>query len=267
MVCTSKYAKCHCKNCKRKTRLRAKPCKKSILDKCNNGIKRLFEEPLPPPLPPLNAVKQPEVCQNCGSEDILIDLHDQEKVCEDCGLYKQIYSTDYGSIVYDDEIRRSIKFYDEKILNFKEYMNIFQGNLSGITVDLIDKVKQKLDLAQQNPTKKDVLKVLKSDSKLKHNLQAVHAIYYEITGKSPIDFSKDRFDLISDVENLLKFYWKIKPRGERNYFNYRYVLYHLLKQRNYPITIEDFPELRDIKKTKKLCEDFEEFAMQTSNFY
>ena len=43
MVCTSKYKRCTCKLCKKKTRLRTKQksCK-SVLDKFNNEIKSLF---------------------------------------------------------------------------------------------------------------------------------------------------------------------------------------------------------------------------------
>ena len=306
MVCTQKYKKCYCKLCKRKTRLRAKPCEKSVLDKCNNGIKRLFKEDFAKDFAKQNLNHKEDlqnlcqkcgseyiftddhkvcvkcglwvqldstidysICQNCGSKDILIDFTNYQKVCENCGLCEQIYSTDFANqnlITYDDEIRRSIKYYDGKVLEFKGYMNIFQGNLSGITSDLIDKVKQKLPkgLAMQDLCKKDVLKVLKSDSELKHNSHAVHAIYYEITGNHPIDFTNDWFDMVSDVEKLLKFYWKIKPRDKRNYFNYRYVLYHLLKQRNYPVTLEDFPEMRDISNTKKLCEDFANQNLQKS---
>ena len=256
-TCTSKYAKCQCKNCKRKTKLRAKPTKKFVLDKCNNGIKRLFV--IPPEkiqrdtLP--NVEKKKEICEHCGSEDVVVNINDCEKYCEDCGLWEQIYPNNHSAvtIVYANEILSSIKYYNNKIIDFIGYMNIFRGHLFLSPINLIDKVKQKLTKPQ--PSKKDVLKVLKSD--FKDNVHAVHTIYYEITGKPAINFMNDLFYMKSYVENLLKFYWKTKPRDKRNYFNYRYVLFHLLKRRNYPVTLKDFPEIRGFKDTKKLCEDFD----------
>ncbi len=46
--------------------------------------------------------------------------------------------------------------------------------------------------------------------------------------------------------------------SQRNSFNHRYVLYRLLKQRGYPVTIEDFPEVasKDPRDPKKLCDDY-----------
>ena len=82
MVCTSKYKRCDCKLCKKKTRLRTKQksCK-SVLDKFNNEIKSLFYEP------PLPIVK---VCHECGPKNIVED--DTYIVCEDCSVEKDLMS-------------------------------------------------------------------------------------------------------------------------------------------------------------------------------
>ena len=57
-----------------------------------------------------------------------------------------------------------------------------------------------------------------------------------------------------DIRRLLKFYYENKPK--RNNFNFRYVLYYLLKRKHYPVTLEDFPEIRGSSATEKLCNDF-----------
>ena len=101
---------------------------------------------------------------------------------------------------------------------------------------------------------KDVLKVLKSDSELKDFSNAVHDIYYKITGNSPVDFRQDECNFLFDIRCLLKFYYENKPK--RNNFNFRYVLYYLLKRKNYPVTLEDFPEIKGSSATEKLCNDF-----------
>ena len=103
-------------------------------------------------------------------------------------------------------------------------------------------------------SKKDVLKVLKSESELKDFSNAVHAIYYKITGNSPVGFRHDECIFLFNIRRLLIFYYENKPK--RNNFNFRYVLYYLLKRRNYPVTLEDFPEIRGSSATEKLCNDF-----------
>ena len=84
MVCISKYKRCNCKFCKKKTRLRAKQdsCK-SVLDKFNNGIKRLFYEP---PIHKPLLLPIVKVCHKCGSESKVED--DTYIVCEDCEVEK-----------------------------------------------------------------------------------------------------------------------------------------------------------------------------------
>ena len=151
-----------------------------------------------------------------------------------------------------ENIQASIRYPESKIFQFREYIHVYQGNIfARITPNLIDKVKQKLP---ESPSKKDVLKVLKSDSELKDFSNAVHAIYYKITGNSPVDFRHDECNFLFEIRHLLKFYYENKPK--RNNFNFRYVLYYLLKRKNYPVTLEDFPEMRGSSATEKLCNDF-----------
>ena len=95
MVCTSKYECCDCKLCKKKTRLRAKQdsCK-NVLDKFNNGIKRLFYEP---PIQKPLLLPIVKVCYKCGSENIV--EYDTYIVCEDCSVEKDKYPSEgRGSI-------------------------------------------------------------------------------------------------------------------------------------------------------------------------
>ena len=248
MVCISKYERCTCKLCKKKTRLRAKQdsCK-SVLDKFNNGIKRLFYEP---PIQKPIILPIVKVCHECGSKNIVED--DTYIVCEDCGVEKDKYPSERRDSICLENIQASIRYPENKIFQFKEYIHVYQGNLfTRITPNLIDKVKQKLP---ESPSKKDVLKVLKSDSELKDFSNAVHAIYYKITGNSPVDFRHDECNFLFDIRLLLKFYYENKPN--RNNFNFRYVLYYLLKRKNYPVTLEDFPEIRGSSATEKLCNDF-----------
>ena len=237
MVCTSKYKRCECKLCKKKTRLRAKQ------DSCKNflsSLKRLFHEP---PTQKLSVVK---VCQNCGSENIV------EDVCEDCGVEEDICPSEGRGSICFEQIQASIRYPNTVILQFKDFVRAYQGNIFA-TPDLIDKVKQKL--SELPPSKKDVLRVLKSDTGLRDFSNAVHTIYYEITGNSPIDFGRDECDLLCDLNDLLKFYTENKPK--RNNFEHRYALYYLLKRRDYPVTLEDFPEIRGrFAATEKLCNDF-----------
>ena len=248
MNCTSKYKRCECKLCKKKTRLRAKQdsCK-NVLDKINNGMKRLFHEP-PTQKPPLLPVVK--VCENCGSENILEE--DNYFVCIDCGVEKdKCPYEERRSICYED-IQESIRYLTTKTLQFKEYIHAYQGNnLARITPDLIAKVKQNLP---ELPSKKDVLKVMKSDPELKDFSTAVHAIYYRITGNSPVDFRRDECYFLCDLKDLLKFYSENPPK--RNKFEHHYVLYYLLKRRDYPVTLEDFPEIRGSRATEKLCNNF-----------
>ena len=92
-------------------------------------------------------------------------------------------------------------------------------------------------------TKKDaLLKVFKSDPNLNVFSNAVHKIYYEITGNSPVDFWHDRANLLRDLDNILKIYTENKPA--RNNLNIRYILFYLLERRNYSVTLDDFPEIR-----------------------
>ena len=249
MVCTSKYKRCTCKLCKKKTRLRAKQdsCK-SVLDKFNNGIKRLFYEP--PIQKSRISLPIVKVCHECGSENIVED--DTCIVCEDCCVEKDKCPSEGRDSICLENIQASIRYPENKIFQFKEYIHVYQGNLfMRITPDLIDKVKQKLP---ESPSKKDVLKVLKSDSELKDFSNAVHAIYYKITGDTPVDFRHDECNFLFEIRRLLKFYYKNKPK--RNNFNFRYVLYYLLKRKNYLVTLEDFPEIRGSRDTEKLCNDF-----------
>ena len=170
MICTSKCKRCDCKVCKKKTRLRAKQdsCK-SVLDKFNNGIKRLFYEP---PIQKPLLLPIVKVCHECGSENIVED--DTYIVCEDCSVEKDKCPSEGRGSICLEHIQASIRYPNTKILQFKEYICVYQGNLfSRITPDLIDKVKQKLP---ESPSKKDVLKVLKSDSELKDFSNAVHTI-------------------------------------------------------------------------------------------
>ena len=131
-----------------------------------------------------------------------------------------------GSICLE-HIQALIRYPNTKILQFKEYIRVYQGNLfARIKPDLIDKVKQKLP---ESPSKKDVLKVLKSDSELKDFSNAIHDICYKITGNSPVDFRHDECNFLFETRRLLKFYYENKPK--RNNFNFRYVLYYLLKRK------------------------------------
>ena len=217
MVCTSKYKRCTCKLCKKKTILRTKQksCK-SVLDKFDNEIKSLFYEPLLPIV---------KVCHECGSENIVED--DTYIVCEDCGVEKDKCPSEGRRSICLEHIQASIRYPENKIFQFKEYIRVYQGNLfAKITPNLIDKVKQKLS---ESPSKKDVLKVLKSDPELKDFSNAVHDIYYKITGNSPVDFRHDECNFVFDIRRLLKFYYENKPK--RNNFNFRYVLYYLLKRK------------------------------------
>ena len=59
---------------------------------------------------------------------------------------------------------------------------------------------------------------MRSDPDLKNYSKNVHAIYYKITGKSPVDF--DEFDIITDVEKMIKFYWEWRTTNMRNNFNF-----------------------------------------------
>ena len=191
-----------------------------------------------------------QVCHECGSENIV--EKDTYIVYEDCGVEKDICPSKKRGSICLEHIQASVRYPKTKILQFKEYNRVYQGNLfARITPNLIDTVKQKL---LESPSKKDVLKVLKSDSELKDFSNAVHAIYYKITANSPVDFRHDEYDFLFDIRCLLKFYHENKP--ERNNFKFRYVLYYLLKQKNYPVTLEDFPEIRGFTFTKKLCDDF-----------
>ena len=223
MVCTSKCKRCDCKLCKKKTRLREKQdsCK-NVLDKFNNGIKCLFYEP---PIQKPLLLPIVKVCHECGSENIV--EYDTYIVCEDCSVEKdKCLSEGRGSICLE-HIQASIRYPETKILQFKEYIRVYQGNLfARITPNLIDKVKQKLS---ESPSKKDVLKVLKSDLELKDFSNSIHDIYYKITGNSPVDFRHDECNFLFDIRCLLKFYYENKPK--RNNFNFRYVLYYLLKRK------------------------------------
>ena len=180
MVCTSKYERCDCKLCKKNTRLRAKQYScKNVLDKFNNGIKRLFYEP---PIQKPLLLPIVKVCHECGLKNIVED--DTYIVCEDCGVEKDTCPSKERDLICLEHIQASIRYPNTKILQFKEYIRIYQGNLFlRITPNLIDKVKQNLP---ESPSKKDVLKVLKSDLDLRDFSNAVHAIYYKITGNSPL---------------------------------------------------------------------------------
>ena len=167
------------------------------MDKFNNGIKRLFyETPIQKSRISLPIVK---VCHECGSENIVED--DTYIVCRLCRK-DRCSSKGRGSICLE-HIQVSIRYPNTKIFQFKEYIHVYQGILFlRITPDLIDKVKQKLP---ESPSKKDVLKVLKSDSELKDFSNAVHAIYYKITGNSPVDFRHDDCNFLFEIRRLLKF--------------------------------------------------------------
>ena len=195
------------------------------------------------------SVNTSNFCDNC-KENIF------DAICFDCyssniELPKQPLLPNLGKEI-QSKIRPSIKYEETKMLELEIYINIYKGKFGIISDELIDKVKQKLPLS---PSKKDVLKVLKSNKELKINNIAVHKIYYEITGNSPVDFEKDVIGITDDVYKMIRFYWEWKPAG-RNNFNYRYALYYLLKRRSYPVTLEDFPEIKNGDKFKKFCDDF-----------
>ena len=74
---------------------------------------------------------------------------------------------------------------------------------------------------------------------------------------SPIDFRHDECNRLLDVRDLLKFFEETGPKGKRSkHFNIHYVLYYLLKRRDYSVTPKDFPEITGFTATKKLCVDF-----------
>ena len=125
MVCTSKYKRCTCKLCKKKTRLRAKQdsCK-SILDKFNNGIERLFYEP--PIQKSRISLPIVKVCHECGSENIVEDAY---IVCEDCGVEKDKCPSEGRDSICLENIQASIRYPENKIFQFKEYIHVYQGNL------------------------------------------------------------------------------------------------------------------------------------------
>ena len=128
---------------------------KNVLDKSNNGIKRLFYEP--PIQKPLLLLPIVKVCYECGSRNIVEDY--RYIVCEDCGVEKDTCFSKERDLICLEHIQASIRYPNTKILQFKEYVRVYQGNLClRITPNLIDKVKQNLP---ESPSKKDVLKVLK----------------------------------------------------------------------------------------------------------
>ena len=148
-------------------------------------MKRLFHE-LPTQKPPLLPVVK--VCENCGSENILEE--DNYFVCVDCGVEKDKCPSEERRSICSEDIQESIRYLTTKTLQFKEYIHAYQGNnLARITPDLIAKVKQ--NLPELPSSKKDVLKVMKSDPELKDFSSGVHVIYYRITGNSPVDFRRD----------------------------------------------------------------------------
>ena len=115
MVCTSKYKRCICKLCKKKTRLRAKQdsCK-NVLDKFNNGIKRLFYEP---PIQKPLLLPIVKVCHECVSKNIVED--DTYIVCEECSIENDKCPSEGRDSICLEHIQASIRYPENKIFQFK----------------------------------------------------------------------------------------------------------------------------------------------------
>ena len=104
----------------------------------------MVEEPLKQEEPPR------EFCDHCHSEDLSIDDYTQicndcgieKQICIDCGVEKQILSLGLNST---DRVYTSIKYTEQRILHFKEYIKAFQGeHYAKITPALLEKVRIKL---------------------------------------------------------------------------------------------------------------------------
>ena len=168
-------------------------------------------------------------------------------VCYDCGFENDAPLTVNSPRVNIDQIQQPIKYCETKTYQFEEYIEVYRGNVTSTSEILIDEFVKKNKKLFESLSKKDLLKVLRSDPVFSN---AVHKIYYKITGNSPVDFWHDRANLLRDLDNILKIYLRNKP--ERNNFNIHYVLFYLLKRRNYSVTLDDFPEIRGSVPTQIL---------------
>ena len=206
-----------------------------------------------------NEAPDPKKCENCGSDEVVVELEGNYLLCYDCGCEKQIISHENQYSSYTNprnDVFASIKYNETKILNFKEYMSNFQcQHRESIDPDFLEKVRLKaiewqqaseaaVSKQAQEISKAAVMNVLKSD--FKDYRDSLHSIYYEITGDKPVDFTQDERDFLLDFKSILIFYDKTKDK--RSIFSEKYVLYYLLKRKGYSVTLkDDFPEI-DLQK-------------------
>ena len=198
---------------------------------------------------------------------------DRVLTCRDCGeeLENVISHENQFSrtVVLRENYAQQQKYNDTKKHNFKSYISTVQGRYIGNYKELIEKVKQKLEVSKKNQiekaekrveeakeklreaqrvTKADVLSVLKSD--FKKDRGNIHWIYSEITAEGLLDFSDDERDLKLDFEDVLKFYTQNKEK--RSVFSEKYALYYLLVRKGYPVSLKKiFPILNTVKKNAK----------------
>lgn len=196
-------------------------------------------------------------CEYCGGEDII--EQDNDNICNDCGgIIKMIkVNCNYNDL---DRVNFSKKYTYKKFIHFRDTIKNFQG-IQNKTID--EKILNQLEAEFEKDGLINISCINKQDKYKKITKQHIkiyldqigqnkyyediNLIYCHFTGKNNNVISKElEEDLMNDFDIFTDTFLSISSENNKydinrtNILSSSYILFQLLKRRNYKCKEEDF---------------------------